>query len=120
MDYDQAIRAHANWKTRLRNYIQNPDRSLSASEVARDDVCDLGRWILGHGQSHATLPAFPILKATHTEFHRAAAEIVARANVGERVDDAVTFGATSPFGVKSMEVVEALLRLRQQAKTAGI
>lgn len=87
MDYDQAIGAHASWKTRLRNYIRNPDRSLSATEVARDNVCDLGCWIHGHGQSHAALPAFPRLKAAHTQFHRVAAEIIARANAGERVDE---------------------------------
>ncbi len=120
MDSDQAIRAHSNWKTRLRNYIHNPDRSLVATEVARDNVCDLGCWIRGHGQLHARLPAFPKLQAAHTAFHRAAAEIVARANAGEPMDEAVTFGATSAFGVRSMEVVESLLRLRQQAKAAGI
>ena len=120
MDYDQAIRAHSNWKTRLRNYIRNPDRSMVASEVARDDVCELGCWIRGHGQSHAKLPAFPKLQAAHIQFHRAAAEIVAQADAGERVDDAVTFGATSAFGVTSMEVIEALLSLRQQANFAGV
>jgi hypothetical protein len=120
MDYDQAIRAHSNWKTRLRNYIRNPDRSMVASEVARDDVCELGCWIRGHGQSLARLPAFPKLQSAHAEFHRAAAEIIVRANAGDHMDDSVTFGATSQFGLKSMEVVEGLLRLRQQAKEAGV
>lgn len=92
---------------------------MLATEVARDDVCELGCWIRGHGRSHAVLPAFPKLKAAHTLFHRAAADIVARADAGERVDDSITFGATIEFGLQSMEVVVAL-KLRQQAKDAGI
>lgn len=119
MDYDDAIRAHSNWKTRLRNYICNPDRSISATEVARDDVCELGCWIRGHGRSHAGLPAFSKLQSAHAQFHLAAADIISRADAGERVDDAVTFAAASPFGERSMEVVEALLSLRNQSKAAG-
>jgi hypothetical protein len=33
MDFEEAIAAHAGWKTRLQDYLKKPYRSLKAAEV---------------------------------------------------------------------------------------
>jgi hypothetical protein len=45
MDFDAAIKAHLEWKSRLTEYLCAPDGSLSESDAGRDDLCELGRWL---------------------------------------------------------------------------
>lgn len=115
MDFDGAVRAHSNWKMKLSGYIRNPDHSLKAVEVARDDTCELGCWIHGEGGAFASAPEFAALKAAHSRFHKAAAEIVRRADAGEAVSADVALSATSPYAKASMEVVQAVMAMKRKA-----
>ena len=77
MNFDEAIQTHAEWKQKLSIYLKKPDRSLDPIKVGRDDGCALGCWIHQGGGPLGTSPEFPQLKAAHTSFHKAAAEVVA-------------------------------------------
>ena len=93
MEFDQAIAAHASWKSKLSKYLANPDGSLQPTEIAKDDRCELGKWIAGEGKKFANLPEYAIVKSDHARFHKVAAGIVQRANEGQRVSEEVVLGA---------------------------
>lgn len=50
MNFDDAIKAHAAWKMKIRAYIDKPDHSIKAEEIETDCRCDLDRWIHGDGK----------------------------------------------------------------------
>ncbi len=112
MDFDQAIMAHSNWKQKLRAYLAKPDRSLSASEVALDNKCDLGKWISGEGAKHASLPEFQTLRTEHTHFHKAAAAVVHKADSGQNVTEETALGSKSEFSSASSSVVNAIMAIK--------
>lgn len=112
MDFDHAIAAHSSWKMKLSKYLAKPDHSLQPKEIAPDDRCDLGKWIVAEGKKFANLPEFVTVKKEHTHFHKVAAEIVRRANAGEKVAEEVALGAKSEFGTASTNVVRALMALK--------
>ena len=114
MDFDQAIAAHSKWKARLRSYIAAPDGSLSAPEIALDNKCELGMWITAQGAMHSTLPEFKSLRSQHARFHKAAAEIVRKADSGQRVTEEVALGAKSEFSSASADVVSAIMALKAE------
>ncbi|MBF0492129.1 MAG: CZB domain-containing protein [Deltaproteobacteria bacterium] len=114
MNFDDAIKAHSVWKTKLGLYLNKPDASLKPVEVEPDNRCDLGKWIHGEGAKHASLPEFGQLKETHRLFHQEAAKIVQRANNGEKVNEEVALGAKSGFGNASTKVITLLMILKSK------
>ena len=39
MNFDDAIKAHSAWKTKLAQYLHSPDGSLNPEEIAPDNKC---------------------------------------------------------------------------------
>jgi len=115
MDFDAALLAHTAWKRKLKVYLEKPDHSLQAPEVAVDNKCKLGEWIHGEGRKYAASPVFKTLTAEHARFHKAAAELVRRANSGENVDAEVALCASSEFAKATTSVVNALVELKKNA-----
>jgi hypothetical protein len=115
MNFDQAITAHSRWKSKLSAYIKKPDRSLSASEVALDNKCDLGQWIHGEGAKYATLPEFQNLRSEHARFHKVAAEVIRKAESGKDVSEEVCIGAKSEFTSATAAVVNSIVALKAKA-----
>lgn len=111
MDFLEAIKAHSAWKKRLAAYVAKPDHSLNPVEAGAEDQCELGRWIKGEGQKHASSPFFAELVIKHAAFHKAAALVIEQVDRGEKVDEEIALGAKSPFGLASEGVVHALMML---------
>lgn len=111
-NFDNAIQAHAAWKQKLANYIQNPDKSLKHEDVCADNKCPLGKWIYGDGEKYSHLNEFQKLKPAHAKFHKEAAEIVKKANSGIKVSSEMALSATSPFTNASKEVAQIILTLK--------
>ncbi len=114
MDFNQAISAHSKWKTKLREYLVKPDRSLSASEIALDNKCELGKWIVGDGAKYSSLPEFQALRSEHAKFHKAAADVVRKADSGHRVIEEVALGSNSEFSLASANVVTAIMAIKNK------
>lgn len=117
MNFDEAVLAHSNWKTKLARYLRRPDGSLDPDEIQRDNQCALGKWIHGEATSWAGQPDFEALRAAHARFHRAASDIVRRANGGARVEAALTLGGQSEYAQASTAVVQAILQMRRRAES---
>lgn len=117
MDFDHAISAHTQWKARLRSYLTKPDRSLSSSEVGQDNKCDLGKSIAGEGTQYSSLPEFQTVRSEHARFHKAAADIIHKADSGHNVSEETALGAKSEFSSASSAVVSALMALKARVGT---
>lgn len=115
MDFDEAIKAHSVWKMKLAAYLQKPDGSLKASEIEVDNKCALGQWIHGEGKKWQAIPEYAALKADHARFHRAAAEVVRKADSGQNTSEDIALGGKSEFAQASTAVVTAIMTLRKKA-----
>ncbi|QQR80059.1 MAG: CZB domain-containing protein [Deltaproteobacteria bacterium] len=115
MDFDQAIRAHSEWKIKLQGYLKKPDKSLKASDIEVDNKCPLGQWIYGEGHKHAALPEYTTLKAEHAKFHKAAAAVVRKADSGQSTTEETALGSNSEFGSSSSSVVSAIMKMKLKA-----
>ncbi|MDP3936136.1 MAG: CZB domain-containing protein [Alphaproteobacteria bacterium] len=114
MNFDEAIRAHAEWKMKLSNYLRHPDSSIDPVKLGLDNVCALGQWLHGEGKKYASLPEYERLVKEHAGFHKAASDIVKSKNAGKDINDSIALGAQSPFSQYSLTVVTLLMALKSK------
>lgn len=114
MDFDKAIDVHVQWKDKLAAYIANPDRSLKSATVELDDRCELGKWLHGEGRKNCKLPEFEKVVSDHARFHKAAGDIIRKADSRQLTKGEVALGAKSEYATISNAVVGSLLRLKRQ------
>ena len=115
MNFDDAIRSHWSWKTRLARYLDKPDRSIDPASLEADDLCALGQWIHGEGRiSHWSEKLFHQLKSEHARFHKEAAALARRADSGERVDGLVALGVDSAYSRQSALVIKLIQELKRK------
>jgi hypothetical protein len=115
MNFDEAITVHSSWKMKLSRYLTKPDGSLDPDDVGVDNKCDLGKWIGGEGAKYSKLAQFGVLQQQHSRFHKAAAQVVRRADSGENMTAEVALGAKSEFAKTSSTVVQAIMAMKAAA-----
>jgi hypothetical protein len=115
MDFDDAIAAHTKWKVRLRTFLGGNGEPLDPATVARDNQCDLGKWIYGEGARYASLPAYEQLKTAHAKFHRCASQVVSAAKQGRAAEAQAMLEAGGEFGRLSSDTVTAIMQMKRAA-----
>lgn len=115
MDFDQAIAAHGAWKQKLSEYLRKRDGSMKPGDIGMDSKCPLGQWIYGEGSKYLKLPEYSTLKNEHARFHRAAAEVVHRADLGQSTSSEMALGSNSEFASASSSVVMAIMAMKRCA-----
>ena len=116
MDFEKHIDTHAEWNVIFRKAIVNKD-TVNADEIARDDCCEVGKWIYGEGQAkYANDPIFEILKEKHTAFHDAAGEIARLINNQEfeKAREMIALGTT--FSEASKNCSTAILTFKNESQ----
>lgn len=85
LDIDISIAAHENWKIRLDSFVEgNSSEAFTASEVACDQTCELGKWIYSDGEANlGKYAAFIDLKAQHKMFHFTASSVISLTQAGK-------------------------------------
>lgn len=116
MDFDEAIKAHSAWKMKLSTYLKKPDGSLKASDIQADNKCSLGQWIHGEGEKWSFLPEYSKLKTEHAKFHKAAAQVINKADSGQDTTEETALGAKSEFALASTAIVTAIMAIRKKAE----
>jgi hypothetical protein len=111
MNLEEASSAHRQWKIRLRTFLNGGSQEqFDAANVAKDNQCDLGKWIHGAGAAHTSQPAFAALKSAHAQFHAEAAQVVKLATAGNKAGaDRHLEGA---FTEASLKVVQAIHKVK--------
>lgn len=107
----EAIAAHVNWKLRIHALLTGklPEK-LDPTTIARDNGCELGKWIHGAGKGQMPAAEHAALTAAHAGFHKEAARIVGEVYAGHKIGvEAIDMNA--PFGKLTTQIVGILSRL---------
>jgi hypothetical protein len=116
MDLQEAIRAHSDWKTKLRGAI-TAQSQLDVATIARDDCCALGKWL--HGESRPTfgpLASHQACVRKHAAFHTEASKVASTINRRNYAEAEKMLAAGTPYAQASNEVVFAIGALKREAK----
>lgn len=109
MDLNDAVLAHTKWKIRLKSFISGKgEEVLKPDQVAKDNLCELGKWIHGEGARLADHDEYQRLKQVHASFHQCAGRIVAMACNGKPADAEKMLAPDGEFTKLSMSVVNAI------------
>lgn len=114
MDFEEAISAHSAWKLKLKSYLTKPDKSLNPAEAGADDRCALGKWLQAEKKKHSNMPEFAKLCSDHTRFHQIAADLIRRADAGQKVMEETALGSRSEFSAVSSAVVTGLMGVQKK------
>jgi methyl-accepting chemotaxis protein len=111
MTSKDAITAHVNWKLRIHTLLTGklPDK-LDPQSIARDNVCELGKWLHSDGRNEIPKAQHAELLAIHADFHKEAARIVGEFYAGHNVGPEV-IEMNSTFGKLTTRIVGILSKL---------
>jgi hypothetical protein len=87
MNHDKALEAHLKWIARLRDDLLK-GVAVDPHDIARDDLCELGRWLHGAGRRYCNVEGYDTLAALHHAFHKSAAHSAELAQAG-RLEEAL-------------------------------
>jgi hypothetical protein len=115
LDLDQAISAHEYWVFKFRSAISTAS-TLDAVTIAKDNCCELGKWLYGEGPSlHGHRARFLDIIERHAEFHRQAGKVAEAVNAKQYKEARDMIGsASTPFGQATKEVKAAILGLKSE------
>ena len=113
MNLIDALCSHISWKLRLQKVIDGTsEEQLDAATVARDDACELGKWIYGEGLKYKASETYRALGRVHANFHICAAKVVLKAQEGDKRSAASLLHTTiEPL---SREIVRVMSDLRDE------
>ncbi|MDP3617298.1 MAG: methyl-accepting chemotaxis protein, partial [Rhodoferax sp.] len=116
---DNAIQAHANWRMKLRTAALRGEQ-LDADTVARDDCCELGKWLHGAGQSkYGGKPSFVELTDSHRDFHQEAGKVARTINRGATDEAEQMLESDTDFSHATQRVSSLLMQLIGEVKKGG-
>lgn len=104
----RAIAAHAEWKARLKQCVDEGRCDASATDALRDDRCELGRWLYALPAEARAERAWSLVRDMHANFHREASEIVALVHAGDASGAREALEPDAPFEVASRRLLELL------------
>jgi methyl-accepting chemotaxis protein len=118
---DNAIKAHADWRLKLRTASQQHEK-LDADTITRDDCCELGKWLHGSGKSKfGSNPNFVALLDAHKAFHQEAGKVARAVNqdMGTGKVEAM-LAADTGFSRASNTVTRLIVQMKSEmGKSAG-
>ena len=122
MNFEEAIKAHSDWKSRLYRYAKGQSsESFDIESVGKDNICELGTWLYGEGSVIAKQTDFQDLINVHAEFHRAAASIIALIDCGDRdYAEKLLKAPSSRFNQLSVQVIHLLRKLKTNGSEESI
>jgi methyl-accepting chemotaxis protein len=119
INLESAIKAHADWRAKLRLAAQKNEHT-DAQTLGRDDCCELGKWLHGSGTRQCGgVPSFAALLAAHKSFHFAAGKVATAINQGHGAEVEGMMGNGSAFTQASGEVTRLIVQLRKECSAAS-
>lgn len=118
MDLNEATKAHAEWKVKLRMAIAKKE-TLDVTTIAADNCCALGKWLHGEAKSrYGTLPAYRECVSRHAAFHREAGAIAQAINAKTYDKATAMLDGGTPYAAASAAVGTAILGLKKAVVAA--
>jgi methyl-accepting chemotaxis protein len=112
---DNAIKAHADWRSKLRLASQRHEH-LDADTISRDDCCELGKWLHGAGKSKfGGKPNFVALLDAHRSLHQEAGKVARAVNQGTDPTTVESMLASDTgFGRASSTVTRLIVQMKSE------
>ncbi|MDP3531787.1 MAG: CZB domain-containing protein [Alphaproteobacteria bacterium] len=114
MDFQEAAKAHRDWNTKLRMYL-NGSGVLNPEDIQKDNLCALGQWIYGEGKKNIIYTEYEELRKIHMEFHENAAEIVRLIDSNKKEEANLKLSADSKFRELSLKILTLLSFMEKKA-----
>ena len=115
MILDDAISAHADWKTKFRTAI-NRQETMDDAAIAKDNGCKLGAWLYSEGKAkHGNTKEFASLVAKHKDFHSAAGSVARLINAKKFPEAEKAIGSGTTYTDVSNAVCAAIIALKKVA-----
>ena len=111
VNWDNIVLAHAKWKRELHSAIETNEK-LDASNVGKDNLCEMGKWIYGEGSAYANLPAYIDLKQKHAKFHALVADVITKMRSLPQGEALELIGLNSEFSRASSDCINAIVALK--------
>jgi Chemoreceptor zinc-binding domain len=111
----KAIEAHWRWKKRLRCAIDSGKSDANQVEVAKDNVCEFGRWLYGSTIPTTTRASVDYLsvRKLHADFHKCAANVLECVANGQKAQaDALMDGE---YAEVSVALIAAMMKWKAAA-----
>jgi methyl-accepting chemotaxis protein len=119
INLDNAIQAHADWRTKLRSAASHNEQ-VDAETIGRDDCCELGKWLHGAGNSKfGGKPTFVALISGHREFHIEAGKVARAINQGMGAQVEKMLDSGTPFARASREVGRLIVQIKKEISGAA-
>jgi methyl-accepting chemotaxis protein len=118
INLDNAIKAHADWRAKLRGAAERREQ-LDAETVSRDNCCEMGKWLHGAGGSKfGGKPTFEKLIDAHQNFHKEAGKVAHRINQGDGDQATHMLGSGSRFSQASNIVTRLIVQFKGELRAA--
>jgi methyl-accepting chemotaxis protein len=118
INLDNAIKAHADWRTKLRT-AATKNGHIDAETISRDNCCEMGKWLHGAGGTKfGGSPTFVNLIEVHQNFHTEAGKIAQKINQGDGDQATQMLGSGSSFSQASNEVTRLIIQFKGELRTA--
>ena len=114
-----AIKAHADWRNKLRLAITKRE-TLDAAAAGRDDCCTLGKWLHGTGQSRfGSRSTFIQLLDAHRSFHQEAGKVARTVNDGHYEEASRMLSNDTAYSHASGTVRHLIIELSKQVQESA-
>ncbi len=114
IDLDSAIKAHADWRSKLRSAAMHGEQ-VDADAICRDDQCPLGKWLHGSGQGkYGSRPSFVSLVEAHREFHDEAGKVARSINNGAGAQAEKMLESETAFARASQKVTRLIVQFKNE------
>ncbi len=119
IDLDGAIKAHADWRSKLRSAAMHGEQ-VDADTICRDDQCPLGKWLHGSGQGKfGGKPSFVELVEAHREFHDEAGKVARSINSGAGAEAEKMLESDTAFSRASQKVTRLIVQVKNEIQGGG-
>lgn len=116
MDFHVAVHWHMAWLKKMLVDIQNPSK-LKPEEIARDDLCEIGKWIHGEAAQYVDLAEYKELKSIHQQLHKATSQAVVLAQAGKLSEAQEYLSMHGDFIQTSKRLLDSCDRLLKKANS---
>lgn len=116
MNFQEAAKAHREWNTKLRMYL-NGSGALNPEDIQKDNLCILGQWIYSEGKKYAHYHEYKELREIHAEFHQNASHIVRLIDKNQKEEANKELDADSKFRMLSIKILDLLSSIEKKSNT---
>ncbi len=113
----KAIGVHGAWKTRLRSAIAARHIEIPPAVIARENMCDFGKWLHSGELDNATRQSeiYRRVRTLHADFHRVASEVAQLALDGKTEEAEESMALNGAFALASAKLTGAMLEWQRTA-----